>query len=148
MWHTAPTIGIMVWGAIAYNSRSPLVLLPGTITATSYVENVLESVGLPFVQSVTNGIFQQDNVRPHVARSTLRFLDKNNVNVMPWPARSPDLSPIESLWDMIGCSLLRNADLATTRNELWNQVNTAWEEIPEEKIFNLILSVNNCIKKK
>ena len=67
------------------------MLLPGTITATSFIENVLEPVGLSFIQGVTNGIFQQDNARPHVARSTLGFLDKNNVNVMPWPARSPDL---------------------------------------------------------
>ena len=87
----------MVWGANAYNSRSPLVLLPGTITATSYVENVLEPVVLPFIQGVTNEIFQQDNPRSYMARSTLRFLDKNNVNVMSWPERSPDLSPIENL---------------------------------------------------
>ena len=57
--HTTPIIGIMVWGAIAYNSRSSLMLLPGTITVTSYVEIVLEPEGLSFIQSVTNGILQR-----------------------------------------------------------------------------------------
>ena len=78
---------------------------------------LLEPVGLPFVQGVKNGIFQQDNARPHVSRSTLWFLDENNVNVMPWLARFPDLSPIENLLDMIGRRLLKNTNPATTRNE-------------------------------
>ncbi|GFS90402.1 transposable element Tcb2 transposase [Trichonephila clavipes] len=30
--HTAPSAGVMVWGAIAYNTRSPLVLIRGTMT--------------------------------------------------------------------------------------------------------------------
>ena len=87
---------------------------------------MLKPVGLPFIQGVTNGIFQQDNARPHMARSTLWFSDKNNVNVMPLPACSSDLSSIENLWDMIGCYLLINTNPATTRHDLWNQVNSAW----------------------
>ena len=34
-----------------------------------------------------------DNARPHTAIHTRNFLQANNINVLPWPARSPDLNP-------------------------------------------------------
>ncbi|GFW43150.1 transposable element Tcb1 transposase [Trichonephila clavipes] len=43
--HTAPTAGVMVWGVIAYNIRSPLVLIRGTMTAQRYVHDILQPHG-------------------------------------------------------------------------------------------------------
>ncbi|GFY26067.1 transposable element Tcb2 transposase [Trichonephila clavipes] len=48
--HTAPTAGVMVWGAIAYNTRSPLVLIRGTMTAQLYVHDILQPHELPLMQ--------------------------------------------------------------------------------------------------
>ncbi|GFX77205.1 transposable element Tcb2 transposase [Trichonephila clavipes] len=39
---TAPTAGVIVWGAIASNTRSPLVLIHGTMTAQRYVRDILQ----------------------------------------------------------------------------------------------------------
>ncbi|UYV82665.1 hypothetical protein LAZ67_22000440 [Cordylochernes scorpioides] len=66
-----PTVrqrGIMVWGAIAYDSRSPLLRIQGTMTAQRYVDDVLRPVTLPYLQGVPNALYQQDNARPHTAR--------------------------------------------------------------------------------
>ncbi|GFX10826.1 eukaryotic translation initiation factor 2-alpha kinase 3 [Trichonephila clavipes] len=45
-------------------------------------------------------IFQQDNARPHMARMPQDCL--HTVTTLPWPARSPDLSPIEFIFDHYG----------------------------------------------
>ncbi|UYV84058.1 hypothetical protein LAZ67_X001011 [Cordylochernes scorpioides] len=82
-----PTVrqrGIMVWGAIAYDSRSPLLRIQGTMTAQRYVDDVL----------------RPDNARPHTARISQQALQ--DVQMLPWPPYSPDLSPIEHVWDIIG----------------------------------------------
>ncbi|GFV97084.1 transposable element Tcb2 transposase [Trichonephila clavipes] len=85
--------GIMVWGAIAYDSTSPLVRIQGTLNAQRYVQNVLRPVAIPYLQGLPNAIFQQDNARPHTARISQHAL--RGAQMLPWPLYSPDLSPIE-----------------------------------------------------
>ena len=43
--------------------------------------------------------FQHDNARPHVARACQDFVANNNIVPLYWLLYSPDLSPIEHLWD-------------------------------------------------
>ncbi|GFU99078.1 uncharacterized protein TNCV_1227921 [Trichonephila clavipes] len=70
--HTVPTAGVMVWGAIAYNTRSPLVLICGTMTAQRYVHTILQPLVLPFMQRLPGALFQQDNaLSRHNTLSTL-----------------------------------------------------------------------------
>jgi hypothetical protein len=46
-------------------------------------------------------IFQHDNAQPHVARICIKFLEAENVLVLPWPAYSPGMSPIEHVWNAL-----------------------------------------------
>ncbi|GFV63773.1 transposable element Tcb2 transposase [Trichonephila clavipes] len=66
--HTAPTSDVVVWGAIACNTRSPLVFIRGTIIVQRYVHDILQPHVLPFMQRLPGALFQQDNARPHTAR--------------------------------------------------------------------------------
>ncbi|GFV18374.1 transposable element Tcb2 transposase, partial [Trichonephila clavipes] len=91
--HTAISQGVTVWGAISWDTRSSLVVLQGTLTARRYVDDILTPIVLPMLSSRPGAIYQQDNARPHTARLSQQCLQV--YDVLPWPARSPDLSPIE-----------------------------------------------------
>ncbi|GFW18390.1 transposable element Tcb1 transposase [Trichonephila clavipes] len=71
------------------------------MTAQRYVHDILQPHLLPLMQRLLGAIFQQDNARPHMARVSQDCL--RTVSTLSWPARSPDLSPIEHIWDHLGC---------------------------------------------
>ncbi|UYV82334.1 Transposase [Cordylochernes scorpioides] len=136
-----PTVrqrGIMVWGAIAYDSRSPLLRIQGTMTAQRYVDDVLRPVTLPYLQGVPNALYQQDNARPHTARISQETLQ--DVQMLPWPPYSPDLSPIEHVWDIIG-GRLHALPQPRSEDELWQMVEREWRAIPQDAIRTLIDSL-------
>ncbi|GFU93358.1 transposable element Tcb1 transposase [Trichonephila clavipes] len=93
--HTAPTAGVMVLCAIAYNTRSPLVLIHGPMTAQRYVHDILQPHVLPLMQRLPGAIFQQDNARPPTARVSQDCF--RTFTTVSWYARSTDSSPIEHI---------------------------------------------------
>ncbi|GFT26772.1 transposable element Tcb2 transposase [Trichonephila clavipes] len=99
---TTPTAGVMVWGAIAYNTRSPLVLISGTMTQPSDMPMTSNNHMCchSHMQWLPGAIFQQDNARLQTARMSQDCL--RTVTALTWPARSPDLSHIEHIWDHLG----------------------------------------------
>ncbi|GFW38414.1 transposable element Tcb2 transposase [Trichonephila clavipes] len=72
--HTARRAGVMVWGAIAYDSRSTLIVMRGTLTGQRYFDDILRPHVKPFLNVLPGAIFQQDNARPHTARVSQDFL--------------------------------------------------------------------------
>ncbi|GFX24136.1 transposable element Tcb2 transposase [Trichonephila clavipes] len=91
---------MVVWGGVAYNTQSPLVLIRGTMTAQRYVHGILQLHVLPLMQRLSGAIFHQGNAWPHMARVSQDCLC--TVTILPWPARTPDLPPIEHIWDNLG----------------------------------------------
>ncbi|UYV71877.1 hypothetical protein LAZ67_9000828 [Cordylochernes scorpioides] len=136
-----PTVrqrGIMAWGAIAYDSRSPLLRIQGTMTAQRYVDDVLRPVTLPYLQGAPNALYQQDNARPHTTRISQQALQ--DVQMLPWPPYSPDLSPIEHVWDIIG-RRLHTLPQPRSEDELWQMVEREWRAIPQDAIRTLFDSL-------
>ncbi|GFS80898.1 transposable element Tcb1 transposase [Trichonephila clavipes] len=106
--HTGPSPGMMVWGAIGYTSRSPLVHMNGTLNSSRYIYSVFRPMALPFIRIQCNPTLKQDNARPDVADIVRTFPDTVNIRLLPWPARSSDISAIENVWSMVAEQLARH----------------------------------------
>ncbi|GFU57180.1 transposable element Tcb1 transposase [Trichonephila clavipes] len=99
----------------AYDSRSTLIVIRGTLTGQRYVDDILRAhVGL-FQNGLPGAIFQQDNTRPHTARFAQNFL--RHFQTLSWPTRSPNLSPVVHVWDQLkrqmpSCHSVHDLELA------------------------------------
>ncbi|GFV95060.1 transposable element Tcb2 transposase [Trichonephila clavipes] len=111
---------VQVWRRTAYDRRSTLIETRGTLMCQRYVDDILRSHVGPFLNGLPGAIFQQDNARPHTARVTEDFL--RHLQTLLWPARSPDLSPVEHVWDQLkrqmpSCHSVHDLELAV--QDLW-----------------------------
>ncbi|GFS92842.1 transposable element Tcb1 transposase [Trichonephila clavipes] len=116
--HTGLAPGVMVWGGIGYHCHTPLVCIAGTLNSQRYLSEVLEPVVLPYFQGLATTIFQQDNVRPHVASIVQSFFVNKQIELLPWPDCSPDLSPIENMGAIVAQRLTQITPPAFTPDQL------------------------------
>ena len=93
---------VMVWGGIMGKRKTNLIVEQGNLNAQAYINQILQPEAVPFLQRHGPAILMPDNARPHVAKICQQFLNRNTVNVLPWPAVSPDMNPIEHTWDYLG----------------------------------------------
>ena len=143
--HEAPNRGygqVMVWGGISRDLRTELVHVPVTLTGANYVETILRQHVTPFFQEHQGLTLQQDNAPPHRARITQDYITNNNMQILhPWPAASPDLNPIEHVWDIIGRHV-ESADPRPQNNaQLLQSLTDAWNDIPQASIRHIIDSM-------
>lgn len=132
--------GIMVWGCFCRDRIGPLVLLEGSVTAVKYIE-LLEQHLLPFMNVQTEYVFQDDNAPAHTARAVKQWKDDNLTETLPWPAQSPDLNPIENLWDELDRRVRAHKPKPKNTRELFIVLREKWETIEISKINNLIESM-------
>ncbi|GFT14085.1 transposable element Tcb1 transposase [Trichonephila clavipes] len=86
-------------------------------------------------------LFMDDNARPHRANIVHECLQSEDIIRMDWPAHSPDLNPIEHVWDMLDRRIAVRQPPPTCLPELWRALLDEWCNIPQDQIDNLILSM-------
>lgn len=138
---------VMVWGGVTMTGRTDLHVCIGRVTGLYYRDNVLAPYVIPFARRHGHGfIFQDDNARAHRARVVTEYLQQQNIRSLPWPAMSPDLSPIEHVWDILGKRVRRRNPLPRTLGELGAALQEEWQRIPQVTIRRLIGSMRRrCI---
>ena len=78
-----------------------------------------------------------DNARPHRARIIQHFLQQEAVQTIAWPAMSPDMNPIEHVWDFIGRKINQRNPKCQTIDELRTAILQEWQQFPQERLRRL-----------
>ena len=150
VWHKKsekPTVAkpkfavkIMCWGAISARFMTKLAIVEGSMTAQRYIDT-LQGYLLTGCRgfNVRKAMFQQDNASCHTAKLTKSFFGTNHLDVLPWPANSPDLNPIENIWAILKQNVERR--LVRNKAELVDAVEDEWSKISREMVRKTIDSM-------
>ncbi|GMF55550.1 unnamed protein product [Phytophthora fragariaefolia] len=138
---------VMVWDGFSAAGKTELAVLHGKQNSDDYVYT-LSAFMLP---CGTDFMFQQNGASIHRSKRTQEFLVEQEVRVLPWPARSPDLNPIENLWSIMNRHVDANGRQFSSVSELTVALYEAWYAIDMSVLQSLIESMprrcKECIKK-
>ena len=134
----------MVWGCFMWDGPGYAVKIDGRMDGDHYilVLKVDLTASLDFYGlTPTDIIFQQDNDPKHTCKKAKEWFQDHNYNVLLWPAQSPDLNPIEHLWDHLKRQLAGYPTQPSGILELWELVEKEWNDIPPQVCQKLIESM-------
>ncbi|GFV83295.1 transposable element Tcb2 transposase [Trichonephila clavipes] len=138
-----PTCSIMVWAGIMINGRTRLhVVANGTMTGQRYIDEVL----LPHVRLFRGAVgdkfvFMDDNATCHRTLAVQDCIDSEGIQRLLWPARSPDLNPIENVWDALGRQVAGRNYPPTNINTLIRALTEEWDKLPQQLLDNVVQSM-------
>ena len=149
---------VMAWGALHHGGWSELVVVDGAMNRHQYIQ-ILRNQMLPRAMGAfgCNFVYVQDNALPHTARDTAAFLDQQDVEVMDWPARSPDMNPIVHVWDQMSVWIRGMDDphprgmddIAPPRfHRSWTKqaVRQVWAAVRPGRVWTLVESLLRCVR--
>ncbi len=109
------------------------------ILLMEFITKILRPIVVPFIHD-HHLMLQHDNARPHVARISTQFLEAENILVLAWPAYSPDMSPIEHVWDALDRGIQQHVPVPANFQQLHTAIEQEWTNIAQATINNLINS--------
>ncbi len=135
----------MVWGIFSWHTLGPLVPIEHHLNITTYLSFVADHVHL-FMTTVypsSDRYFQQDNAACHKAQIISEwFLEhENEFTLLKWPPQSPDLNPIEHLWDVVEWEIH-----IINLQQLCDAIMSIWTKISEKCFQHLVDSIPPRIK--
>ena len=112
------------------------------LNAARYQNIILQPVAIPHITANHGMVLMQDNATPHTARTTQQVLQGHNIRVLDCPPCSPDLNPIEHLWDEID---RRVRQLPQPQNlvDLERDLVNIWNNLPQRFLFNYVNSMRS-----
>ncbi|GFV82992.1 transposable element Tcb2 transposase [Trichonephila clavipes] len=135
--------GVLVYGGISIDGRTVLYIIrDGPLTARRYTDEILRPIVVPYAAAFGDDfILMDDNCRPHHANLVEDFLSEEGIVRMEWPACSPDMNPIEHVWDALGRRVACRQPPPLTLQELERALLEKWDRIPQLVINSLIDSM-------
>lgn len=144
----------MVWGAISYGKKYPLVkidLSQTKLNGQRYLDEILRphlSKHLNYLQRYgqRHARVVEDGAPVHWRKSTQAARTALKIINFPHPAYSPDLNPIENMWAMVKAKIRKRRRVPSSEEELWTAIQDAWEAIPVRTVNKLIGGMPKRIK--
>ena len=137
---------VMVWGCFSAFGRGSLYFLPAgeTINAKKYID-ILKNK-LPHTMQIHNvTCFQHDGAPAHTAKIVKKWFSDNHIDVLDWPGNSPDLNPIENLWELMKRRLAKRCPKNMQDVRYW--LTRIWcQELSKELCKKLVTSMQKRIK--
>jgi len=135
---------LMIWGCMTAQGVGYACRIDGNMNAELYTcileDEFLQSLEY-YGMEVDKVIFQQDNDPKHTSHTAQKWFKNNGVEVLDWPAQSPDLNPIEHLWQHLKQRLATYETDPISMHELWERVEAEWNRIPPQICIDLITSM-------
>jgi len=139
---------VMVWAAFWSDGTTKIAFLDGKQKAADYVwtlsEYLLPAVHLRFG---TEFVFQQDNASILTSNETTEFFVEHSIDKIDWPAKSPDLNPIENVWAYLTRKVYHDGKQFSTINELKESILREWSALQVSYLQKLVDSMKTrCLK--
>lgn len=134
---------VMIWAGISLHLKTPLVVVRGNLNAARYQDEILRPVVIPVIHQNRGMTLMHDGATSHTALTTRTLLRQRGVNVLPWPSKSPDLNPIENIWDELGRRVYRSPNPPVNPMELQDRLLQEWANMPVAFFRNYIMSMRS-----
>ena len=141
---------IGIWACMSACGVGIFHLFDGRLNKERYIE-ILENSLNPSIdlwQLQDGFIFQQDNASCQKVHIVSDWFNSNKIQLLPWPANSPDLNPIENLWSWLDHKL--GKEQLYNLEDLKSSISHHLKNVPDEVIKTLMNSmperVQECLK--
>ena len=141
---------VMCWGCITPWGVGQLHRITTTMDRHVFIQILSESlIGTLEVYHIhpQDIFFQQDNDPKHIAKDTCQWFAEKHIKLLPWPAQSPDLNPIENLWDYLASRVSKRETPPTNPDALWDALQEEWYKIDVGLIHKLYRSMPRRLAK-
>ncbi|GFW13688.1 transposable element Tcb2 transposase [Trichonephila clavipes] len=134
---------VLVYGGISIDGRTDLYIIRnGLLTARRYRDEILRPIVVPYAAAIGDDfILMDDNCRPHRANLVGDFLFEEGIVRMECSMCSPDMNPIEHVWDALGRRVAGRQIPPQNLQELERALLEEWDRIPQLVIYSLIDSM-------
>lgn len=140
--------GVTVWGCFSYRCKLGMHILQGNMNGQTYRDLVLRNIVVPHFDNhplASRPLYMDDNARPHRARIVTEYKEQESIDTIFWPSMSPDMNPIEHVWDTIGRNLNRRDPPLQNLGDLRVAIVDEWNRFPQLKFRRLVQSMRRRV---